>query len=159
MMGIISEDGMIDIDLLREELKNNVIIYMCGNTVDKHCLYFREMGLYNILKMEQGKIDIYKFNTEDERQLLVAVEYCNTSVGKPKKSDLYFSFDNPTLKMIKKGEWDLNIYPHLKGRFIEENIIFQFLVKYNDLWVKGYLYLMKQILYIMDYLRESRPAV
>lgn len=121
--------------------RDNVIIYMCGNTVDKHCLYFREMGLYNILKMEQGKIDIYKFNTEDERQLLVAVEYCNTSAGKPKKSDLYFSFDNPTLKMIKKGEWDLNIYPHLKGRFIEENIIFQFLVKYNELWVKGYIYL------------------
>lgn len=120
--------------------RDNVIIYMCGNTVDRHCIYFREMGLNHILKMQQGDIDIYNFNTEDNRVLVVAVEYCNTALKQPKKSDLYFAFDNPTLKTIKKGDWDLNLYPHLIGRFNEENVYFRFLVKYNGFWVKGSVY-------------------
>ena len=120
--------------------RDNVKIFMCANTVDKHCLYFREMGLYNILKMEQGKIDVYNFNTGDGRVLSVAVEYCDTSLKQSKKSDLYFAFDNPTLKMIKKGDWDLNIYPHLKGRFNFDNVYFQFLVKFHDNFLLGNIY-------------------
>lgn len=120
--------------------RDNVQILMCGNTVDRHCIYFREMGLNKILKMEKGTIDIYTFNVDDGRVLTVAVEYCDTSVKNGKKSDLYFAFDNPTLKMIKKGDWDLNIYPHLRGRFKEENIYQVFYVKYNDTWLKCYIY-------------------
>ena len=120
--------------------RDNVQILMCGNTVDRHCIYFREMGLNKILKMEKGTIDIYTFNVDDGRQLTVAVEYCDTSVKSGKKSDLYFAFDNPTLKMIKKGDWDLNIYPHLKGRFIEDNVYSTFYVKYNDTWLKCFIY-------------------
>ena len=120
--------------------RDDVQILMCGNTVDRHCIYFREMGLNKILKMEKGTIDIYTFNVDDGRQLTVAVEYCDTSVKGGKKSDLYFAFDNPTLKMIKKGDWDLNIYPHLKGRFIEDNVYYVFFVKYNDTWLKCFIY-------------------
>lgn len=120
--------------------RDNVTIYMCGNTVDKHCLYFREMGLYNVLKMKQGDIDVYDFGTENGGKLIVAVEYCDTSIKAPKKSDKYFAFDNPTLKMIKKGEWDLNIYPHLKGRFDDSGIYYTFLLKFNEIYLKCHIY-------------------
>ena len=38
--------------------RTNVKIYMLGNTVNKFCPYFGEMGLTNILNQEQGTIDV-----------------------------------------------------------------------------------------------------
>jgi hypothetical protein len=39
----------------------NVKIFMLGNTVNKFCPYFAEMGLNHVLKMEQGAIDVYTY--------------------------------------------------------------------------------------------------
>lgn len=68
-------------------------IFMCGNTVNKYCPYFNEMGLTNVKNMAQGAIDIYQYG---ESGLKVAVEYVKpTKQGK--KSDKYFAFNNPKL--------------------------------------------------------------
>ena len=55
--------------------RNNVKIFMLGNTVNKYCPYFTEMGLKHIGQMEQGTIDVYKFG---KGQLTIAVEYAAT---------------------------------------------------------------------------------
>ena len=105
--------------------RENIKIFMLGNTVNKYCPYFDEMGLNNIEQMKQGNIDVYSFGNE----LKIAVEYCNpTKDGK--KSNKYFAFDNPRLNMITKGAWELAIYPHLpQGYKIKpNNIIFSFIV-------------------------------
>ena len=122
--------------------RDNVQILMCGNTVDRHCIYFREMGLNKILKMEKGTIDIYTFNVDDGRQLTVAVEYCDTSVKGGKKSDLYFAFDNP----------------HLKGRFIEDNVYSTFYVKYNETWLKCFIYEYNDNI-VLFFTPASRPII
>ena len=41
--------------------RDDVKIFMLGNTVNKYCPYFKEMGLNNITKQKQGTIDIYKY--------------------------------------------------------------------------------------------------
>ena len=91
--------------------RTNVKIFMLGNTVDKYCPYFKEMGLKNIHKQEQGTIDVYRYGNS---KLKVAVEYCK-SMGKSKANNFLFAFDNPKLEMIKTGAWELDIYPHLPG--------------------------------------------
>lgn len=109
--------------------RENIKIFMLGNTVNKYCPYFDEMGLNNIEQMEQGNIDTYSFGNE----LKIAVEYCNpTKEGK--KSNKYFAFDNPRLNMITKGAWELAIYPHLpQGYKIKpNNIIFSFVIQFNN---------------------------
>ena len=53
-------------------LRDDVVIFMCGNTVNKYCPYFKEMGLNNITKQKQGTIDIYQYGNST---LKVAVEY------------------------------------------------------------------------------------
>ena len=73
--------------------RTNVKIFMLGNTVNKYCPYFNEMGLTNILKMQQGTIDVYTYGTSD---LTVAVEYC-ASMQSSKENNFYFAFDNPKL--------------------------------------------------------------
>lgn len=81
-------------------------VFMIGNTIKRNCPYFREWQLTGILKMKEGKIDVYTYNTDqhDEEgnqvQIKIAVEYCeNTS----KNSQMFFG---SSAKMITAGQWD-----------------------------------------------------
>ena len=89
-------------------LRDDVKIFMLGNTVNKYCPYFKEMGLNRINKQKIGTIDIYEYG---DSGLTVAVEYSEMTV-KEKKSNVYFAFNNPRLEMIKTGAWEIDLYPH-----------------------------------------------
>lgn len=109
-------------------LRTDVKIFMCANTVSKDSLYFREMGLKNMLKMQKGQIDVYEYGNTG---LKVAVEYCD--IGKQKKeSNFYFAFDNPKLKMITNGEWEIDIYPHLPMKYKPKEIKYFYFIEYYE---------------------------
>lgn len=108
--------------------RTNVKIFMLGNTVNKFCPYFSEMGLTNILKQKQGTIDVYNYG---ESKLTVAVEYADNT-KRFKKNNYYFAFDNPKLKMITGGAWELSIYPHAPVRFKPKDILYTYFIDFND---------------------------
>lgn len=108
--------------------RKDVTIFMCGNTVNKYCPYFAEMGLTNAMKMKQGTIDLYRYGESD---LKVAVEY-TASNKQGKQSDVYFAFDNPKLNMITSGSWEIDIYPHLPLKYVPRDILFTFFIQFND---------------------------
>lgn len=105
----------------------NVKIFMLGNTVNKYCPYFSEMGLKDIHKQEQGTIDVYRYGNT---KLKVAVEYCK-STGKSKANNFYFAFNNPKLEMIKTGAWELDIYPHLPIKYKPKNVLFTYFIEHE----------------------------
>lgn len=109
--------------------RTNVKIFMCGNTVNKYCPYFDEMGLTHIKEMLQGSIDVYTYG---ESELKVAVEYCS-SLQKQKKNNFYFAFNNPKLNMITSGAWELDIYPHLPVKYKPKQIVFIYFILFNGL--------------------------
>jgi len=109
-------------------LRTDVEIFMLGNTVNKFCPYFKEMGLTHIQEMKQGSIDIYQYG---DSGLTVAVEYC-ASLQSTKKNNFYFAFNNPKLSMITGGAWELNIYPHLPIKYKPKDIDFTFFIEFND---------------------------
>lgn len=109
--------------------RNDVKIFMLGNTVNKFSPYFREMGLSNVLDMKQGSIDLYTYGNS---QLTVAVEYC-ASTEKSKSSNMYFAFDNPKLKMITGGKWELDIFPHKPVNFNKQDIKFIYFIEFNEM--------------------------
>lgn len=113
--------------------RDNVKVFMLGNTVNKFCPYFQEMGLKNVGVMEQGTIDIYRFG---EHGATVAVEYCDTIV-KQKASNKYFCFDNQNLQMITGGKWELAVYPHLPCKYKPKDVLFVFYIKFNDAILQG----------------------
>lgn len=108
--------------------RTNVKIFMLGNTVSKYSPYFKELGLTNVLKMKQGTIDVYTYG---DSKLSVAVEYC-ASLEKSKKNNFYFAFDNPRLKMITGGSWELGIFPHKPCDFKKDDIKFVYFIEFND---------------------------
>lgn len=110
--------------------RDDVTIYMLGNTVNKYCPYFKEMGLRHVDKMHQGDIDVYAINHDNGTQLRIAVEYCKPN-SKGKKSDFYFSFDNDKLKMITRGTWEIDIYPHCPAKYLPKDILFTYFIEFD----------------------------
>ena len=108
--------------------RDNVKIFMLGNTVNKTCPYFVEMGLSHIKDMQQGAIDVYQYG---KSKLRVAVEYA-ANLNKDKPSNVYFAFDNPRLQMITGGVWEMARYPHLPIKYTPNQIILTYFIVFDD---------------------------
>lgn len=109
--------------------RDNVTIFMCGNSINKYCPHFKEMGLKHIPQMKQGDIDVYDYG---DSGLRVAVEYSDSPSKKGKKSDKYFAFDNPKLKMITSGAWEIGLYPHLPKKYKPKDIRYTYFILFED---------------------------
>lgn len=108
----------------------NVKIFMIGNTVNRYCPYFQEMGLNHIKDQKPGTVDIYHYA---DSGLEVVVEYCDPmSKRGGKQSDVYFAFDNPQLKMITGGAWEISIYPHLPKKYRPKDVVTNFFVEFDE---------------------------
>lgn len=114
-------------------LRTDVKIFMCGNTINKFCPYFTEMGLKGIKKQQKGTIDVYNYGDSD---LVVAVEYSDFP-AKKKESNKYFAFDNPKLKMITHGGWEIDIYPHLPEKYTPKDVVYVFYILFDDERLQG----------------------
>lgn len=111
--------------------RDGVKIFMCGNTINQFSPYFIEMGLKDIKTMEKGTIKEYSYGDSD---LKVVVEFSDNP-NKTKKSDKYFAFNNPKLKMITEGKWEMSIYPHLpiEYKYNENDIIYIYFIQFEDI--------------------------
>lgn len=107
--------------------RDNVKIFMCGNTVNQYSPYWSEMGLKHIREMKQGSIDVYQYG---DSRLTVAVEYVKPN-KEGKASDFYFAFDNPKLRMIQTGSWEIDVYPHLPMKYEHKHIQFEYFIDFN----------------------------
>lgn len=114
-------------------LRDDVKIFMCGNTINKFCPYFAEMGLSGVRKQEKGTIDVYTYG---ETELRVAVEYSDFP-SKKKASNKYFAFNNPKLEMITQGGWEIDIYPHLPLKYAPMNNIYIFYILFDGEMLQG----------------------
>lgn len=125
-------------------LRTNVKIFMCGNTINKFCPYFAEMGLSGIRKQKKGSIDIYKYG---ESNLTVAVEYSDFP-SKKKESNKYFAFDNPKLEMITQGGWEIDIYPHLPHKYKPKDVVLTFYILFDGEKLQGNVIYVDDIVFL-----------
>lgn len=107
--------------------KKDVKIFMLGNTVNKYCPYFNEMGLKHVKDMTPGTIDVYTYG---DSSLTVAVEYVKPNKA-GKESDKYFAFDNPKLQMITGGAWEIGVYPHCPCKIRPADILYRYYIVFD----------------------------
>lgn len=133
--------------------KNDVKIFMCGNTVSKACPYFSEMGLTHIKDMQPGSIDLYTYG---DTNLSVAVEFCKPN-AEGKASDVYFSFDNPRLNMItgSGNVWEIAIYPHLPIKYDQKDILFTYFIIYDGIKLQCEIIKRDDLLFTFIHLKTS----
>lgn len=132
-MGYLRDEFVLFMNTLSTIIRNrdDVKIFMLGNTVNKYCPYFDEMGLRHIKDMRQGEIDVYQLKHASGKTLKVAVEYCKP-FKKGKRSDFYFAFDNQKLEMITNGVWEIDLYPHCPYRYRPKDILFTYFIEFDD---------------------------
>lgn len=129
----------------RTELNGQMIrVIMCANTVSQYCPYFDEMGLKHVRQMKQGDIDVYNYG---DSGLKVAVEYCDTSAASGKPSDVFFAFDNPRLKLITEGRWELDIYPHLREKHKDKDVKFSYFIQFDEHIIQADIVLKENMIY------------
>lgn len=113
--------------------RGNVNIFMAANTISQFCPYFVEMGIKDhIRKMKPGTIEICNYG---DTGISLAIEYC-TANNKSKESSKYFAFNNPKLKMITGGDWELDAYPHLPTKYRDNEIEFSYFIIFSDIYLQ-----------------------
>lgn len=108
-------------------------IFMLGNTVSTYCPYFREMGLRHIKDMEIGDVQEYQGTRAD----CTIIVFYSDGLPNGKKTDKYFAFDNPSLKMITEGRFETAVYPHLPAEYGSADVAFSFFVLFDDNMLRG----------------------
>lgn len=134
--------------------RDDVTIFMLGNTVNKYCPYFGEMGLTHVKDMKPGDIDVYQYG---DGRLKVAVEFSdNPNKGKP--SDLYFAFNNPKLNMItgKGSVWELAVYPHKPCKFRSGDISFTFFIQFDGELLQCEIVTLEEVQFVFIH-RKTTP--
>lgn len=106
--------------------RDDVKIFMLGNTVNDHAPYIKEMGLKHLAKMKLGDIDVYSYA---DTRLRVAVEMSDAKGGNDNSQ--YFAFDNPQLRMITDGQWELGIFPHCPVKFDGKDVKFVYFIIFD----------------------------
>ena len=134
-------------------LRTDVKIFMCGNTINKFCPYFAEMGLTGIKKQQRGTIDIYTYG---DSSLKVAVEYSDFP-SKKKASNKYFAFNNPKLEMITHGGWEIDIYPHLPVKYKPKDVGYIFYIIFDDEKLQGNIICVDNVSFLYIH-RKTTPV-
>lgn len=113
-------------------LRDDVKIFMAGNTINKYAPYFSEMGLTNVKNMKVGTTEVYTYG---DSGLKVAVEFSDMP-SKDKPSNVYFAFSNPKLAMIRGDGaiWEIDIYPHLSKdmKYKPKDIVYKYYVIWDN---------------------------
>lgn len=118
-----------------------VKIFMVANTVNKHCPYFRHMGLTNVKNQEQGTIDIYLLG---KKQTKIACEYTrNNDDAASQVAEEYYCFGNPQIEMIKSGAWEFDIYRTIPVGLGKQTPELTFFIEFDDTITAGRLYIYK----------------
>lgn len=104
--------------------KQDIVIFMCANTVSKFSPYFVYFGI-DINKVKQGSITTKEIPTDDDKGILkVALEYCEYNEAIGKKVSKY-----TTSKMIRTGQWEIpptDDIPTMKNEKVKEKLLCTF---------------------------------
>lgn len=117
--------------------KRHVTIWLTGNAINPNCPYWEWMGLYNVPIQKPGTIVTYQIGKTDKK---IAVEFtANTkNYAKSKTSNAYlFAFEDPKLKMITEGDWEIGQYPLIERPVDTKDICGRFFIKYKNKTYQG----------------------
>lgn len=116
-----------------------VKIFMVANTVNKHCPYFKHMGLVNVKKQQQGTIDQYLLGRARTK---IACEYTKEADAAASEiAEEYYCFNNPQVEMIKNGAWEFDLYRTIPMGIGRKTPELTFYIEFDDTITAGRLYI------------------
>lgn len=137
LQGMNEPDKMMIFYSTIDRKRGTTKVYMAGNSITKVCPYFKAWGLDKIFKeIKQGEIKT-KIIHNEENDVKLAVEFCQSSGGKT------MAIGNAK-NMIDKGAWQTSPQPKLPESYKNYKVCFQI----------GFLY--QGFKFLGEYIRNSK---
>lgn len=109
--------------------RDDVDIYLLGNTVDLNCIYWNEFRIVELFKkIKPGELVHYK---PQNHVTDIAIEYTDGANVNGRVLNVYTDFDSSNSDMINKGKWDTDNYPHLPCGYLNTDVVYSFIVEFN----------------------------
>ncbi len=133
----IYNEGVISLNLYKSIIRgrNNVTIWLLGNTVNKDCPLLQEMGLRHYGDTQPGDIQEYIQRTARGETHIIFWNLPPAEIPEDlseKTADRYFCFDSPELAQITEGLWETADYPLTPDGHHVDNYVAEFFVQYRD---------------------------
>lgn len=109
--------------------RDDVLIFMCGNAIDRYSIYFDEMQLKGVKSQPKGTIDVYRGAPDEPSIAVEIVDYVEPSA---KKSNKYFNFNNPRLRSDLLGKWEIDSYPHLPEKYKPCDVQYRYYIVFDN---------------------------
>lgn len=113
--------------------RDSPFIVLLANTIDKHNIIFKELGIYEQIQemqIDQQKTIVSPMGTTVDIAL-IGVKPEDMPEHRRKHNAKFFGFANPRLNSIRGGEWAVRIFPHpfresdtetvVRNRYISHN--------------------------------------
>lgn len=115
--------------------RNQIRVWLIGNTISRLCPYFNEWQLINIPRQKQGTIEIYNMKTEQTNDdgspvvVKIAVELCENSGN---NGSMFFGVVS---KSITNGSWETQEQPHIPYPYDECQMMYAVtVIKHNMMY-------------------------
>lgn len=112
--------------------RDDVLIALLGNTINKYNDYFDEFRMDRARTQERGTVDVYTYQDDDGRNLVLVSEYADFPDRKVKKSNIYFAYNKENNQMIRTGAWSIGSYPHLTHFYKPKDIKEMYFISYKN---------------------------
>lgn len=118
-------------DLLQQHVstiarQRKIKVICIGNLLSRICPYYREWGLDRTKDQKIGSCELYEFKNENGDNTKIVV-YLTDSLGF--NSGMYFGL---AAKNITGGAYQVNKYPHMTKRKQYYDVIYTFVLEYNE---------------------------
>lgn len=118
-------------NMRRDKTDKPFRVFMCGNTVSYSSCYWDNFNI-NALELKPGTFTIFDDVTDEGKPIKVVCEYCaNTASTEANGIISVFARNNPKLKMIVDGEFEVGAYAR-PVEYKSKDVIFNFYIRYND---------------------------
>lgn len=114
--------------------RENCVIYLAANSVNKYAPYWKEFGIEEVDKMKKGEIRVYSYPNS---KMKLAIEYCAKSNATTEVNSNFFAFQNAQLEMLKNGSWEMSNYTRAPYKIYEEDIVHRFYVYFGEQLICG----------------------
>lgn len=134
--GYLNQEYVVFLNVLSTIIrrKDNVKVFMLGNTVDQYCSYFDDYGV-KVKEMSKGDIRVIRNrDVEDNIKRITVAEY--TTSGEEERVDtnsFMFDEDNSRTSMITTGDWETGTYPHLPCKYDGKDIALTYFIDYKNM--------------------------
>lgn len=128
--------------------RENVVIYMLGNTVTRNSTMLESMNI-NVRDIPEGSIKTYQYAGTNGYNT-VAVEYTR-NYSQSADSESYFYFNNPSEMMIINGKWEVDEVPVFEKSMLQSmRQTPKFALIVDKAPIRLYCYLLDGSLYVSD---------